>query len=106
MDQELIDDQNPNWQRRDRLPVWAQHYILDLRQALRDVSGRVQPNCSTCKHWDHDDRLSYGNCLRAASSGYAEDPDSLAVAWDADGYAAWLKTYPTFYCNQYKSKTR
>ncbi len=73
--------------------------------------------CRTCKWWDHTASAqdAWGNCDMVgfycdnrhgdkADPRGRDHPESLAVAQDAEGYAAGLRTSPDFGCVQWVGK--
>lgn len=63
--------------------------------------------CKSCLNWrefEHGERpRGWGSCaLGETVSGEAKNPHSLAVALDAEIYAAELRTSPNFGCIQHR----
>lgn len=68
--------------------------------------------CKTCKHWDKAPsppdtfgKPARGYCkLSESSNGYADVPNSLAVAQDGESYRAYLVTAESFGCVQWQER--
>lgn len=79
--------------------------ITDPRHAIVEADY----GCKNCRHWrrprkDLGDGAK-GECRKAESeSGKPIAPQTLAVAQDAEGYAAYLTTAPSFFCIQYSRR--
>lgn len=65
--------------------------------------------CATCQHYQPPDEFDtsigriYGTCTMAGSSyDLAQHLDSLAVAYDHEGYKASLRVSPEFGCVQWQ----
>jgi hypothetical protein len=76
------------------------------RETLMAADGR----CATCEHYEPPDDLdvrsghTFGVCAMAYSEDTAEHSESLAVAYDHEGYRAWLRVSPDFGCVQWREK--
>lgn len=62
--------------------------------------------CKNCRWWtDVSAKMQWGDCGKAASDNAEPvEPDSLAVAYDFEGYMATLQTHATFGCVQWERK--
>lgn len=67
--------------------------------------GRMK-RCKTCEHWRVGDPVEgWGSCKLAKSKNMQPvAPESLAVAFDSEGYMAELNTHHTFGCVQWERK--
>lgn len=75
----------------------------------------MNQRCQTCKHWSLDRYVSkrkYGRCegvpdhSDTTSLSFPDPREGDALAWtkDAEGYASFLYTMPTFGCVLWEQK--
>lgn len=62
--------------------------------------------CKTCKFWERENSDSeWGSCLKTITmNGNPDNQDSLAIAYDFEGYTAELQTSAKFGCVQWERK--
>lgn len=61
--------------------------------------------CADCMHAEPLGTTSESlSCRLADSSGSPAHPESMAVAFDTEGYCAWLSVDPDFGCVQFKRR--
>jgi hypothetical protein len=60
--------------------------------------------CKNCKFWD-DAKNGWGSCkLTWTTNMHPDHEQSLAIAYDFEGYSAQLNTHQTFGCVQWEKK--